>query len=205
MTNYFDTAAQTWDENKKHIHRTEAIVRDLTPLIANKNYQTALEFGAGTGLLSIALQKHFTEMTLMDSSIEMINTMIEKLAVADIHHLHPLFFDLEKNDYSAKTFDVIYSQMALNHVIDIEKIMSKFYKLLNTNGLLAIADLYEEDGTFHDRAFDGHLGFNPDSLVQILIKQGFKQVEFKQSFEMQKENADKTIKKYPIFLLTAVK
>jgi len=205
MNNYFDTVAQNWDENKKHIHRTAAIAKDLKVIIAKKGYSTALEFGAGTGLLSFEMKDYFSEITLMDNSSAMIKIIEEKISEAEIQHFNPVFFDMEKNDYTAKTFDVIFSQMALHHVVDTEKIISKFYHLLNTGGLLAIADLYEEDGTFHDREFSGHKGFNTDALSEIFSKHGFKQITFNPCFEMQKENPDKSIKLYPIFLLNAMK
>ena len=60
--------------------------------------------------------------------------------------------------------------MVLHHVNDIEKIIGKFYRLLNPGGYLAIADLYEEDGSFHGDGFTGHKGFNMDSLSGILRK-----------------------------------
>lgn len=203
MTNHFDTVAHDWDKNKIHLDRTEAIAKELLPLISSKKDGTALEFGSGTGLLSIMLKDHFSEITLMDSSSEMVRVTIEKLAEANIQHLHPLFFDLENSEYTTTTFDVIYTQMALHHTTDVEKIISKFYALLNKGGILAIADLYKEDGSFHDRDFTGHLGFDTVELMELLSKYGFTQIHQKQCYEI--ERGGDTQKKYPIFLMSAVK
>ena len=186
MPNRFDTVAREWDKNQIHIKRTEAIAACLLDIIeVNKDFK-ALEFGAGTGLLSFALKSHFAEITLMDSSAEMVKTTFEKIANTGISNLHPVFFDLEKEEYTEKTFDIIFSQMALHHVVDIEEIISKFSKLLNTDGKLVIADLYKEDGTFHGIDFDGHLGFDPEKLSETLKKNNFINVKYKQCFVIER-------------------
>ncbi len=77
----------------------------------------------------------------MDNSTEMLKVMDEKIHTAGATHLKTLFFDLEKNDYTANTFDLIYMQMVLHHVQETEKIIGKFYKILNNGGSIAIADL----------------------------------------------------------------
>ena len=93
MENFFDSAAQNWDKNQRTIKRTNDIAIELRKVIDFKDGQTALEFGAGTGLLSIALKDLFYEITLMDSSLEMMRVTIENLAEKDIHHLTPILFD----------------------------------------------------------------------------------------------------------------
>ena len=82
-------------------------------------------------------------------------------------------FNLETDEYKGRKFDLIFTQMVLHHVTDIERIINKFHQLLNPNGYLAIADLYEEDGSFHGDGFTGHKGFNIDSLSDLLLKNQF--------------------------------
>ena len=205
MENFFDTAAKDWDMNQIHVKRTEAVAKELRNIIEFKENSKALDFGAGTGLLSFALKDLFSEIVLMDSSVEMVRVAKEKLDREKITNLIPTFFDLEKDNYTNKTFDFIFTQMSLHHVIDIEIIFSKFFKMLNNGGKIAIVDLYAEDGTFHDRDFSGHLGFNPFDLEKELEKAGFKDINFKQCFEIQREAEDKTVKKYPLFLMTCNK
>ena len=161
MDNYFDTVAKDWDDKPANIERTNAIARELVKAFSKKKFSSALEYGAGTGLLSVLLRNCFTSITLMDNSMQMLSTSIEKIANAKIHNIKPQFFDLEHNNLDAKTFDVIYTQMTLHHIVEIDSIIGKFYKLINNKGMLAIVDLYPEDGSFQDREFFGHNGFNP--------------------------------------------
>ena len=125
MTNHFDKVAPDWDKNQIHVKRTEAIAKIFLEVIEINNKMKALEYGAGTGLLSFALKDHFAEITLMDSSSEMIKITSEKIKATGATHLFPLLFDLEKEDYCLKTFDIIYSQMVMHHVDDIEKMIAK--------------------------------------------------------------------------------
>jgi ubiquinone/menaquinone biosynthesis C-methylase UbiE len=205
MTNHFDTVAQDWDRNQVHIKRTKAIAAAIKEMIKPDKKSVALEFGAGTGLLSFALKNNFSHITLMDSSAEMIKATMEKVVYSGNKHLVPLFFDLEKKNYKETKFDVIFSQMALHHVQDIEKIIISFKKLLNKGGKLALADLYTEDGTFHDFLFEGHRGFDPLFLIALLRKNGFKNTLHKKVFTIKKDIGEATIKQYPVFLITAEK
>jgi len=204
MTNFFDTVAHTWDSNPLFLKRAEAFVKEIDSYIAGKKNLTGLEFGAGTGLLSVELRNYFTEIVMIDSSKEMLVVADKKLKEANIQHITPLFLDLEHSDYTEKTFDVIYSQMVMHHVDDVEQIIAKLYKMLNANGLLAIADLYEEDGKFHDHDFNGHFGFNTDALTDIVSKQGFTHINFKHYFDIPRMQ-DGNTKLYPVFFMTAVK
>ncbi len=205
MTKHFDLAAPDWDNNKMHVKRTAAIAKSLLEKIPVNKTMTALEFGAGTGLLSFALQDKFAEITLMDSSEGMIKTTFEKIIYTQNQRLKPVFFDLEKKMYTEKTFDIIFTQMALHHVKDIEKMIGKFFKLLKPKGKLAIADLYAEDGSFHDMEFEGHNGFDPHYLSELAKGKGFIKVSYNQCFVIEKTVENNTIKRYPVFLLTGEK
>lgn len=205
MENHFDNVARDWDKQSIHIQRTEAIANALREELQKKKINHALEFGAGTGLLSFALQDFFSEIILMDSSAEMILATKDKIAGSGLTHLHPIQFDLELNNYSVKTFDIIFSQMALHHVNDIEKIIAKFYNLLNAGGKLAIADLYKENGTFHEKKMKVHYGFDPEELKAILIKYGFRFVISRQCFVIERKVDNEATKSFPVFLLTCEK
>jgi tRNA (cmo5U34)-methyltransferase len=196
----FDSRAREWDKDKMHVERAVAIAAELEKMISLKHSMKALEYGAGTGLISFLLKERFSEITLMDNSQEMINVCIEKTQFYKTSHIKPLFFDLEHNGFNEK-FDIIYNQMVLHHVNEIDIILNKFYDLLNPGGYLAIADLYAEDGTFHGPEVKVHWGFDPDKLSETLKSNGFKNMTYKTAFEVTRV----TGKKYPVFLMVAQK
>jgi 2-polyprenyl-3-methyl-5-hydroxy-6-metoxy-1,4-benzoquinol methylase len=194
----FDSRAREWDLDMKHIDRAAAIAEEIKKRISFKPGMKALEYGAGTGLLSFNLRDRFTEIVLMDNSSEMIKVCHEKVAYYGALHMKPLLFDLEQHDYHEK-FDIIYSQMVLHHVNKVELLLNRFYDLLNAGGYLVIADLYAEDGSFHGPEVPVHRGFDPDKLINDLAKKGFTNGSHSVCFQVKRENG----REYPVFLLIA--
>lgn len=186
-----------------HLERTMAVASQLMKMIPFKPNMKAMEFGAGTGLLSFYLKDRFSEITLMDSSREMLKMAEQKMEAGDHSKFKTLFINLETEEYRGDPFDIIYNQMVMHHIKDINAIFRKFYHLLNHGGILAIADLYPEDGSFHDGALDVHYGFDPDYLKEILHQQGFHECQIAPCFVIRKELAAERIKEYPVFLMTA--
>lgn len=196
----FDARAREWDKDKMHLERAEAIATSLENMIPLSFSMKALEYGAGTGLLSFLLKDRFSEITLMDNSSEMIKVCAEKTEYYKTDHILPICFDLEHKDYDHQ-FDIIYNQMVLHHVTDYEAIIYTFYSMLNPGGYLAIADLFTEDGSFHGPEVKVHWGFDPEKLTEIFRISGFKNIEHRHCFDVRRESGVK----YPVFLLIGQK
>ena len=201
--NEFDLKAAEWDQNPIHWDRSVAITNQIKKLIPLKKRMIALEYGAGTGIASFLLKDNLKEITLMDSSSEMVRVMNEKIKTTKVKNLKTLNFDLEHSDHKGGKFDLIFTQMVLHHVLDIENIIRKFYNLLNPGGFLAIADLYKEDGSFHGEGFTGHKGFDVEILAEQIIKHGFKSVSHQKCFVINKKFSDNKTKHFDVFLLIA--
>lgn len=201
--NEFDLKASGWDENPIHHARSEAIAKELLRLLPLLKGKSAMEFGAGTGILSFMLKDFFTDIILMDSSTEMVNMANKKIDAMGAKNLKTIVFDLERETYSGKPFDLIFTQMVLHHVNDIEKLFGKFHKILNPNGFIAIADLYSEDGSFHDKGFSGHKGFNIEYLTLTLNKCNFQVSSVEQCFVIERKISEEVTNQYPVFLLIA--
>jgi ubiquinone/menaquinone biosynthesis C-methylase UbiE len=139
----------------------------------------------------------------MDNSQEMVNVINEKIKSSKVKNLKTLNFNLETEEYKGGKFDLIFTQMVLHHVNDIEKIINIFYRLLNSNGHLVIADLYEEDGSFHGEGFTGHKGFNMDSLSVILLKNRFSEISHKTCFVIDRKISETESKQFDVFIMTA--
>lgn len=200
----FDSRAREWDNNPIHWERSMAIAKEISKQIPIKPRMKALEYGAGTGILSFLLSENFSEITLMDNSKEMVQVMHEKVSNAKLRHLKPLLFDLEQSDYFTRKFDCIFTQMVLHHVADIEQLLNRFYQITTPNGYLAIADLYPEDGSFHGDTFNGHKGFDITILQAQLEKVGYTNIVTKPCYTINKTIGD-TLREFPIFLMVAVK
>ena len=201
--NEFDIKASGWDENPIHHARSEAISKEMLRLIPIRKEMCAMEFGAGTGILSFMLKDFFNNIILIDSSTEMVKVANKKIKAMGAKNLKTIVFDLEHEAYSGKSFDLIFTQMVLHHVNDIEKLFGNFYKILNPNGFIVIADLYTEDGTFHEEGFSGHNGFNVEDLTLTLNKCDFRVSTVEQCFTIDRKISEKVTHQYPLFLLIA--
>jgi tRNA (cmo5U34)-methyltransferase len=202
-TNEFDQKAREWDKNKMHFDRTVAIADQLQKSVTIKPGMSAMEFGAGTGLLSFHLKNLFSEILLVDTSPEMLKIAEEKMETDYRLKFRTLLLNLEKEAYHGGPFDIIYSQMVLHHIRDTRDILQKFFHLLKPGGILAIADLYTEDGSFHDGDPNVHKGFDPENLVSVLSSLGFHNSRIDPCFVIKKVGQDESIKEFPVFLMTA--
>jgi tRNA (cmo5U34)-methyltransferase len=204
MINEFDSKAREWDKNQMHVERAAAIATAIEKTIPMNKHMKALEFGAGTGLLSFMLADRLAEITLMDNSTEMINMVRGKISGQEVHHMKPVLINLEQEDYPEQ-FDIIYSQMVLHHVDDVAAILKKFFRMTNPGGYLAIADLYVEDGSFHGDGFTGHKGFDVEYLSKELTEDGFRNIRHQTCFTVKKITEQGTMKNFPVFLIVAEK
>jgi len=203
--NEFDIKAAEWDNNPMHWNRSEAVAKEIISLIPLNKGMSALEYGAGTGITSFLLRDYLKEITLMDNSSEMINVINAKIKTSEVKNLRTLNFNLETDEYKEGKFDLIFTQMVLHHVVDIENIISNFHLLLNPKGFLVIADLYEEDGSFHGDGFTGHNGFNVVKLSDILRKNSFRDVYNRTCFVIDRKITETESKQFEVFIMTAQK
>ena len=201
--NEFDLKAKDWDKNPMHLERSIAIANGIINTIPLQHTRRAMEFGTGTALLSFLLKDYFSEILLIDTSAEMIKATEEKISASSTNNMRTLLLDLEKNELKGEKFDIIFTQMVLHHVADIELITSRFSRMLNPGGYIAIADLYPEDGTFHDENFNGHKGIDVEKLSKALLHHGFTDISHKTVYTINRLSGDSTKKEYPVFLLTA--
>ena len=203
--NEFDLKAAEWDKQQMHRDRAEAVAAAIVRQVPLDETMTAMEFGAGTGLLSFMLKDRLKEITLIDNSQGMVKVLNEKLVSAKADSLKAVKADIEHEDPQLGTFDLIYTLMVLHHVRDVETVVKKFHDMLNPGGYLAIADLYREDGSFHGDGFHGHKGFDPAALAAMLEKNGFSGIKHKKVYEIDKKISENRSKSFDIFLMTAIR
>lgn len=201
--NHFDMVARQWDLKPERFERSEIIANKMLEALPIKPESRALEYGAGTGILSFILSSHFSEIVMMDSSAEMVKVMEEKVAEEGLLHLKPALYNLEEEVYIGEKFDVIYNLLVMHHVQKIDEVLNQFSKMINIGGYLILTDLYSEDGSFHGDDFTGHNGFNPEVLAQKLKQSGFTEVSYSQCHSIVRENEQGIKQEFPLFMLIA--
>ncbi|MDP2267270.1 MAG: class I SAM-dependent methyltransferase [Thiobacillus sp.] len=200
--NHFDARARQWDDNPVFQDRGLKIanaVRKAVPLHRDMN---ALDYGCGTGLLSFPLKDELATILLADSSSGMLEVVAEKIAAQGVTNMMPMKLDLLTDPAPTQKFDLIVTAMTLHHVPDTDHILRVFHDLLNPGGYLCIADLDQEDGSFHGPEVDVYHGFDQADLGRRTTLAGFADVQFQTVFTITKERETGT-QDYPVFLMTA--
>lgn len=199
MSNYFDSAAGTWDLNPMKVRRAQATAEMVraTPLHSRKHL---IDFGGGTGLLSICLQDDFAALTIVDSSTAMRGEAERKLSEAQIRNI-----STARTLSEAAACSAMVSLMVLHHVQDLADFFNNARRSIERGGVLMIADLFEEDGSFHlhDPDFQGHNGFNIDRLTATMLDYGFRVSRVTEYFNVPKTGRDGLEREYPLFFLAA--
>ena len=199
---HFDSKARQWDDNPLFRERGLKIadaIRQTVPLHQRMN---ALDYGCGTGLLSFPLKDELGAILLADSSSGMLDVVREKIAAQGVSNMTPVKLDLLIDPPPAQRFDLIYTSMTLHHVPDTDHILRIFHDLLQPGGYLCIADLDQEDGSFHGLEVDVHHGFDQADLSRRAAQAGFAELHFQTVFSIAKEH-ERGTRDYPVFLMTA--
>jgi tRNA (cmo5U34)-methyltransferase len=157
-----------------------------------------LDFGCGTGLLTLALQPLVRSVTGSDASSGMLDVLRQKVQAQGLANVETILLDREVPLSLDARFHLIVSSMALHHVANLAPLFSRFHEQLEPGGRVALADLDREDGSFHEDARDVfHLGFERSELQTLLAAAGFVGLDVTTATITRKENRD-----YPVFLIT---
>ena len=204
MTN-FDERAKDWDSDPKKVERARTVADAIRKAIPLSREMTALEYGCGTGLLSFSLQEELGQITLADTSQGMLDVLTEKISASGVRNMKPLRLDLTTDPLPNERFHLTYSLMTLHHVQDTEVILKKFADILMPNGILLVADLDKEDGSFHtDGTTDVHKGFARHELQKQVEANGFEDVKFSTAYTIKKKIREEE-RTFPVFLMSARK
>ena len=158
-----------------------------------------LDFGAGTGLISSQIAPYVEKITAVDISQSMLDKLNAKPEITD--KVKTLCHDITIQPIG-KEYDLIMSAMAMHHVEDTDNLIKRFSAHLKPGAKIALADLDEEDGSFHPAGMDDvyHDGFERSAFQATLEKHGFKDINFETAHTINGET-----RPYPIFLALATK
>jgi 2-polyprenyl-3-methyl-5-hydroxy-6-metoxy-1,4-benzoquinol methylase len=203
---HFDEKAQSWDEEPRRMAMGAAIARAVGTKLDGLQKPWLMDYGCGTGLCSLPLAGRCAAVLGVDSSTEMLARMATKARTAGLEHVTIRRHDLTAEPLVGFEFDAILCAMTLHHVREVEALLGRFHSMLAPGGLLALADLDKEDGSFHqDTRGVEHHGFARDWVRAQLQTAGFERVEFATAYEIEKPAASGELRQYPIFLATTRK
>ncbi len=197
----FDDRAATWDDNPGRVLLAGKIGSAILEEIPVTAETTAMDFGCGTGLVSLKLAPALKSITAVDGSAGMIDVLERKLKTAGVDNIAALHLDVTRAALPRASFDLIFSAMVLHHIADTAHLLAAFFEALKPGGRVALADLVTEDGSFHGNLPDvHHLGFDPDTLKREMEAAGFSAVTARVIHNIPKNSTE-----YPVFLMVGKK
>jgi ubiquinone/menaquinone biosynthesis C-methylase UbiE len=202
----FDAAAATWDENPGRVRMAHDVAQAILGTIRPGPGMDVLDFGCGTGLLSLALQPHVRTITAVDNSQGMLDVLDAKVKAQGIKNVRTRRVDLEEGDELTGTFDLAASSMTFHHIRDTGMLLDRIAGVLKPGGKIAIADLDLDEGKFHD-SNEGvfHFGFDRHMMMRSFEAAGFVSVRNRTAAIMQKPGPDGTVRMFTVFLMTGEK
>jgi tRNA (cmo5U34)-methyltransferase len=201
----FDKDAVNWDNNPARVKLTSDIARALVSHVKLRHDMEVLDFGCGTGLLTLFVAPFVKNVMALDGSRGMLDVLNKKIAHQKTDNVTAMYWDITATKNLPGKYHLITSAMAMHHVEDVLGAVTIFYNYLLPGGILAMADLDLDKGRFHeDKSGVFHNGFDREKLKVYLKSVGFHDVHIMDAAAINKPVADK-IEKFKIFLAVGEK
>jgi ubiquinone/menaquinone biosynthesis C-methylase UbiE len=202
----FNAAAGTWDENPMRVKMAQDVARAIRDTIGLTPDMDVLDFGCGTGLLTLQLQPYVRTITGTDSSPGMLKVLTAKIGAGGLTSVRTSLFDPENPVSLEGEYDLIVSSMTFHHIPEIPTLLDILCSHLRPGGRLAIADLDREGGRFHD-SNEGvfHFGFDRALLKKEMEDAGFAKVRNRTAAIIHKSCPVCQDRSFTVFLMTAGK
>ena len=166
MKHDFNHKAETFD-SPKNIFLANLVCQAVEKQLDLLSDKEILDFGGGTGLLTLPLAKQAKSVTLVDISEKMLEQARLKAEQQDIKNIQFLEQDLLEKPLKQE-FDLIVVCRVLHHMPDLDEALSLFHQHLKEDGRLLIADFTKVEAKHH--------GFELPELGKKLIEHGFSSV-----------------------------
>ena len=166
MKHDFNHKAETFD-SPKNIFLANLVCQAVEKQIDVLSDKEILDFGGGTGLLSLPLAEQTKSVTLVDISDKMLEQARLKAEQQDIKNIQFLEQNLLAKPLEQE-FDLIVVCRVLHHMPDVDVALSLFHQYLREGGQLLLADFTKTEANHH--------GFDLAELEKQLIEHGFSSV-----------------------------
>ena len=166
MKHDFNYKAETFN-SPKNIFLANLVCQAVEKQIDVLSDKEILDFGGGTGLLTLSLAKQAKSVTLVDISKKMLEQARLKAERQEIKNIQFLEQDLLANPLEQE-FDLIVVCRVLHHMPDLDAALSLFHQHLKEDGQLLLADFTKTEANHH--------GFDLAELEKQLIEHGFSSV-----------------------------
>lgn len=202
----FDLAALTWDEKPQRIKLAQDIFASITEAVDISRGMEAMDFGCGTGLLSLQVLERTGNVTCADSSSGMLDVLESKVKSAGLDGVKTVHIKSDDGEGLSGNYDIITSSMTFHHVQDVPSLVQRLAARLKDGGHLCVADLDPDNGKFHDdNTGVFHFGFTRELMMEYFRSAGLSDVKSVTSAVVEKKNDAGETADFSVFLVTGRK
>ncbi|WP_251521417.1 class I SAM-dependent methyltransferase [Staphylococcus sp. HKU1] len=171
----FNELAQAYDSPNR-IELAQIIANETNKLLDTTQYESLLDYGGGTGLVTLSIDHHFKSVILIDSSEQMVNVFKEKYKALDKDNMQGFVGDILTDSNIAtekEQYDVIFLSLVLLHSGDYQQLLKQLEPQLKQNGMFIIVDFDKNDKVSHPAVYNG---FHQSEIKQTLETIGLKDI-----------------------------
>lgn len=172
--NVFEEMAKRYDTENR-IELAKIIVSEVKQELHNSQSKSLIDYGSGTGLVSLELTDLVGSILLVDSSEQMVEVAKAKISQKGITNSEALYSDFTQGTPDLKA-DIVLMSLVLLHIPDTKKILHGLFNILNDGGKLIIVDFDKNHNISHPKV---HNGFVHEELKERLSEAGFRSTEIK--------------------------
>jgi 2-polyprenyl-3-methyl-5-hydroxy-6-metoxy-1,4-benzoquinol methylase len=198
----FDKEAATWDQEARRLKLASDVAQSISEAVKLDHTMDVLDFGCGTGLLTLELHALVCSITGIDSSAGMLDALKAKIENRKLTNVQTHCLDLEKGARLPGTYDLVVSSMTLHHIKEIGPLLGELAGTLRPEGHLCIAELAPDGGQFHSNN-EGvfHFGFPEAELRRAFAESGLTDLRYRTAAEVAKPLANGGEQAFKVFLM----
>jgi len=203
-TRDFDQEAAGWDEHPTRVQLAQDVASAIARAVPLGPTMDVLDFGCGTGIVTLQLAPSVGSVTGADSSAGMLEVLNAKIDAQG--HTNVTTRRLDPGDGVSGAYDLIVSSMTFHHIQDIDALLKQLFRALKAPGWLCTADLDPEQGEFHDdNTGVFHFGFDREALRRAFVGAGFVDVQDVTAAQVVKPTPQGALRTFSVFLMTGRK
>ena len=178
MSEIFNHMASHYDTPPR-IALAEKITAAVRTQLKNSRQQTLIDYGGGTGLVSLPLAPLVQQLQIWDTAERMLAIVEEKITQQGLTNVSVSLHDLTKESIHEEA-DIVLLSLVMLHIPDTQHLLQQLYQLLKPGGRLLIVDFNKNHSVSHPKV---HNGFEQDTLLQLAEAAGFDSVSYETFFE----------------------
>lgn len=172
--NVFEQMAKRYDSEDR-IALAEVIVKEVKPILRHSQTESLLDYGSGTGLVSLELAPLVDSVILVDASEKMLEVAKAKIDYKEMTNATVFHADFTTETPTLKA-DIVLVSLVLLHIPDTKKNLQALYHILNDGGKLIMIDFDKNDQVDHPKI---HPGFLHEELKEMLSDVGFTSIDIR--------------------------